>query len=73
MLKLIRWVKKYLPISRKEYYAGQKKVVLALQAVAQADEQHGQIEMSLVQNMNAIQKGNKGKKPPVPQFDPAYK
>lgn len=73
MIKLIKWIKEYLPISRKEHNKSLRKITTVLKAITQADEQHSQLEMSLVQNMNALQAKKPGEKTIVPKDDPAYK
>ena len=74
MLKMIRWIRLHLPISRKEYFNTMKKITLTFQAMAQSEAQHAQIEMNMMQAVEKMGKGaggvDKGKAPK--DKDPAF-
>lgn len=52
--KLIEKLKGHLPISRKEYLENLAKLNIVIQGLKQSEAQHTQIELNLIQHINAL-------------------
>lgn len=56
MIKKFKQVlKNYLPMSRREAMQYFEKIEIVIQGITQAEAQHSQIEVNLIQHMNALQ------------------
>lgn len=51
MKKLIKWIKDYMPISRKQHFETMKKITDVLQGLIQSELQHAQVEMNMGQQL----------------------
>jgi len=60
MNKIIDKLLGYLPVSRKTYQRDMENLMIVIKGLQQTEIQHAQIEMNLLQNINALQ-AKKGK------------
>lgn len=72
MKKLIKKIKGYLPVTRKQYKKDLERVITTIGGLEQSDAQHSQMEMNLIRNMSEIENKRNTKSTDKKGKDPSY-